>query len=328
MSETKSRGNRVLLFGGSGFLGPYLLQKSPEMISVGRTAPAASNRHIHVDSLGNLEALREVDFDKVIYIIGNTDHHNLEKEIVPSGEPTAFDYHTIPLIQTLEQLKQRPIKKFIHFSTILIYDETKITLPVSEFAPIDPYKNRYVLSKYLAEEACKFYAKWLPIINVRLCNIYGPTPLQRFDLIHKLSAQLAETGKGQVWSTKPERDFIYIEDAAEAVLDLLNADYTGTLNLGTGTMRSVREVVEILERLSGGPIRDLDQPVSGPVQFRCDMKTLNKLIDWKPKYSLEEGVRQTYELAKSKIGRQRLARARGTDGRGALHLERRPALDG
>ena len=291
--------NKTILFGGSGFLGPYILENYPDMISVGRTAPPTKNRHIQVDSLADLSALRGENFDKVIYIIGNTDHYNLEKENLSAGEPTAFDYHLIPLIQTMEQLKHYPIKKFIHFSTVLIYDEKKVTLPVSEHSPIDPYKNRYTMSKYLGEELCKFYAKWLSIINIRMSNIYGPTPLERFDLIHKLIPELIDTGTGQVWSTKPSRDFIYVEDAAHAIVKLLETDYEGTLNLGTGTMTSVRRIVDILEEISGCPITDLDQPVSGPMEFRCDMTTMNKLIDWKPRYSTEEGVRRTYEVIKS-----------------------------
>lgn len=294
-----SLGEGTILFGGSGFLGPYILENYPNIISVGRTAPPTSNRHVHVDSLADLDLLREVPFTKVIYIIGNTDHHNLEKESIPRGEPTAFDYHLIPLLQTMEQLKHYPIKKFMHFSTILIYDEKKITLPVSEHGPIDPYKNRYVLSKYLAEEACKFYARWIPIINIRFSNLYGPTPLKRFDLIHVLIHQLFDQGRGQVWNTKPERDFIYVEDAAHAIVKLLDTDYTGTLNLGTGAMTSVGEIVDILREISGCPITDLGRQVQGPMQFRCDMSTIEKLIDWKPRYSIEKGVRCTYELMKS-----------------------------
>jgi nucleoside-diphosphate-sugar epimerase len=132
-----------------------------------------------------------------------------------------------------------------------------------------------------------------------LSNIYGPTPLKRFDLIHLLIHQLLDKGRGQVWSTKPERDFIYIEDAAHAIIKLLDADYTGTLNLGTGTMTPVRRIVEMLQELSGCPINDLDQPVQGPMKFRCDLSTINKLIDWSPRYSIEEGVRRTYESMKS-----------------------------
>ena len=89
-----------------------------------------------MQSLADLDCLKGVPFDKVIYIIGNTNHSNLEREMIPHGEPTAFDYHVTPLLQTLEQLKQYPIKKFVHFSTILLYDEKKITLPVSENAPL------------------------------------------------------------------------------------------------------------------------------------------------------------------------------------------------
>lgn len=291
-------GAGVILFGGSGFLGPYILERCPRMISVGRTPPPTANRHIHIDSLDNLDALAGVDFDKVIYIIGNTDHYNMEKETIPRGEPTAFDYHVIPFIRVMEQLKHRPISKFIHFSTTLLYDEHRVTLPVSEHAPINPYKNRYVLSKYLSEEACKFYARWTPIINVRFCNLYGPTPLERFDLIHKLIHQLLDHGRGQVWTTRPARDFIYVEDAAAAIIQLLDADYTGTVNLGTGVMTTVKRVVEILAELSGCPITDLEQEVAGPLRFQCDMTTLNRIIDWRPQFSMAEGIARTWEMMK------------------------------
>lgn len=297
--DAKTLGQRTILFGGSGFLGPYILRNYPDIVSVGRTPPPTANRHIPIQSLADLDALRDVDFDKVIYIIGNTDHHNLEKKEVPRGEQTAFDYHVVPFLQSMEQLKDFPIQKFIHFSTILVYDEKRISLPVSEDAPIDPYKNRYVLSKYMAEEACKFYGRCVPIINVRLSNIYGPTPLERFDLIHVLIRRLLREGKAEVWSTRPERDFIYVEDAAHAIVQLLETDYTGTLNLGTGMMTPVRTVIDILRELSGCTIEDLDQPVNGPMKFVCDITTLNHLIPWKPTTTVEDGVRKTYEQMKA-----------------------------
>lgn len=289
----------TILFGGSGFLGPYILERNPDMVSVGRTPPPTSNRHVSIESLADLDALRGISFDKVIYIIGNTDHHGLERADIPRGEPTAFDYHLTPLFQTMEQLKSYPIRKLVHFSTILIYDEAHLTLPVSESAPIDPYKNRYTLSKYLAEEACKFYARWIPIVNVRMSNLYGPTPLQRFDLIHLLTNELLSLGKGEVWSTKPQRDFIFAADAADAIVRLVDSEYTGTLNLGTGQMTSVGRVVELLSEISGCPIVDLDLPVSGPMRFRCDLTSLQRAIDWVPQYSIERGLRATFETTKS-----------------------------
>src|SRR5688500_20053507 len=105
----KSTGAGTILFGGSGFLGPYILENTPDVNSFGRTQPTTRNRHIHVDSLANLDVLHEVEFDKVIYIIGNTDHYRLERETLPPGEPTAFDYHVFPAVQVMAQLKQYPI---------------------------------------------------------------------------------------------------------------------------------------------------------------------------------------------------------------------------
>ena len=293
-------GENTILFGGSGFLGPYILNRCPQMVSVGRTRPAAPNAHVPIASLADLDVLDRVAFDKVVYIIGHTNHHALEQEEVPRGEPNAFDYHLTPLLQTLEQLKRRPIRKFIHFSTILLYDDRKLTIPVSEASPIDPYKNRYVLSKYLAEEASKFYEKWMPILTVRFSNLYGPTPLERYDLIHVLVRRLLAEGRAEIWSRRPERDFIYVEDAAEAIVQLLESDAAGLLNLGSGSMTSVARIADLLSEISGCPIVDRDIPVPGPMQFQCDLTRLRSFIDWTPRHSIEEGVRRTFEETKTR----------------------------
>lgn len=292
-------GEGAILFGGSGFLGPSILGRFPEMISVGRTRPVTANRHIQVPTLDDLSPLDDLTFDKVIFIIGHTDHHALERDRLPRGEPNAFDYHLIPLVRVMEQLKHRPLTKFLHCSSILIYDDTALTLPVDEHAPIDPYKNRYVLSKYLAEEACRFYAQWVPIVNVRFSNLYGPTPLQRYDLIHVLCRTLMAAGRAEIWTRQPRRDFIYMTDAADAFAKLLFAGYTGTLNLGTGTMTSVGHVVDVLQAVSGCPITSQERPVSGPMQFVCDLTTLQAAIDWRPEVTIDDGVRRCWEFAKT-----------------------------
>lgn len=291
--------SRTILFGGSGFLGTHILRNYPDIISVGRTTPQAPNRHIPVPSLSELDVLRDLDFDRVIFIIGSSDRDHLEKETLRKNEPNAFDYHLTPLLQTLEQLKHYPVQKFIHFSTVLLYDENRISLPVSEHAPIDPYKHRYVLSKYLAEEALKFYARWIPSITLRLSNVYGPSPRQRYDLIYLLCRKLLKDGHAEIWSRRPERDFIYVEDAAHAVVQLLETEYTGTLNLGTGVMTSIGRVVDILQEVSSGTVHSLDRPVPGPMRFQCDMTTIRNLIDWTPRVGIEEGVRRTYETMRS-----------------------------
>lgn len=300
-----SLGKGTILFGGSGFLGPYILERCPEMISVGRHPPPTANRHLAIPGLEDLGVLRDIEFDKVIYIIGNTDHYSLEKERLEPGDLSAWDYHVIPFMRAMEQLKHYPIRRLLHFSSTLVYDDQRLTLPVSETAPIDPYKNRYVMSKYLAEELCKFFSHWVPILNIRFCNLYGPTPLGRYDLIHVLSRQLVTEGRAQAWSDQPERDFIYADDAADAIVKLLDCDHTGTVNLGTGVMTPVRRVLDILREISGCPIDVLGRPVTGPMQFQADAARLRELIDWTPKVPIEEGVRRVYEMARRVWGAER-----------------------
>lgn len=246
--------------------------------------------------------LREVPFHYVIFAVGNSDRETMEKPMHPIGESTPFDYHVVPLIRCLEQLKQHPIKKFIHCSTVLLYDANKVTLPVSEDAPVDPYLNKYVFSKHLAEQTCAFYSADIPIINLRLANMYGPTTRKRWDFISATTARLLEKGEATVRGTKSARDFIYVEDVADAIVRLLETRYTGTLNMGSGVMTSLKDVVSLLERVSGGRITDRDLPVEGPLKFRCDMTAMRYVIDWAPRFSIEEGVRRTFEVIKSVHG--------------------------
>ncbi len=289
-------GSGTILFGGSGFLGSHILKADPKIISVGRTDPGTGNRHVFVEALGNLEPLEAIEFDNVIFNVGHSDHYSLEKETLERGALTAFDYHVAPVIQVLEQLKSRGLRKFVHFSTVLLYDWKKISMPVSESDPIDPRSTRYVLSKHMAEEACRFYSRWIPIVNIRLANMYGPSPRQRYDIVHQLVVQLLTKHSGKVWTTRPSRDFIYVEDAARAVLQLMRTESSGDVNLGTGTATSVAEIVAILRAVSGFSIDDEDRQVNGPSEFRCDTTRLNSLIDWKPEYSIDQGLRRTYEL--------------------------------
>ena len=295
--------DKTILFGGSGFFGPIILEKYPDIISVGRTKLPENlkNQHIHITDVDNLSALNNLDFDKVIFLIGNSNHHKINK---PENVTMGIDYNLIPLKKTLNYLQEqkikkegKKIKKFIAFTGALLYDANKTTLPVDETQALNPYINDYVFSKYLAEELTKCY-KEIPIINVRLSNIYGPTRLIRPDIIPTLMQSALSPNEVQVWNTKPERDFVYAKDVADAVIALLNTDYTGPVNVGSGKMNSVARVVKIIEKLSGKKIKVLNKDVSGPMKYVHDISLLKKLTGWKPRYTLEQGLTETYKNMK------------------------------
>ncbi|MEK7087208.1 MAG: GDP-mannose 4,6-dehydratase [Patescibacteria group bacterium] len=144
----------------------------------------------------------------------------------------------------------------------------------------------------------KFNSDKIPSIIVRFSNIYGPTKLIRPDLVPTLIRKALSLDEITVWNTKPVRDFLYTYDAADAIIKLLDNDYIGPINLGTGKSVSVGRIAEIIGDLSGKKIKDLDQPVSGPMNFVCNISRVKNLTGWEPKYSIEEGLRETYEIMK------------------------------
>ena len=286
---------KTILFGGSGFFGPIILKKYPDIISVGRTKPPKElkNKHIYIKNLNNLEKLDKINFDKVIFLIGSSNHHRINKNI-----NIGIKYNFDPLIKIMEYLKNKNIKKFVCFTTILLYQNEKPGVPVSEKNKTNPYKNNYIFSKHLMEEVVNFYKNSVPSIVVRLNNIYGYTKLKRPDLVPTIMQELFKKKTISVWNNKPVRDFIFAEDAAEAVIKLLNSNYQGVVNVGSGKSHSVKELTEIISSVSGKTIKSKNIPVKGPYKFLTNINLLKKITKWKTKHSLKEGLTKTYEITK------------------------------
>ena len=286
----------TILFGGSGFFGPIILKKYPNIISIGRTKPPKElkNKHIHIKNLNNLKKLDSINFDKVIFLIGSSNHHIINKDI-----NIGIKYNFEPLIKIMEYLKNRKIKKFICFTTILLYKNEKPGKSVSEKNKTNPYKNNYIFSKHLMEEVVNFYKKSVPSIVVRLCNIYGYSKLKRPDLVPTIMQDIFKKKKIFVWNTKPIRDFIFAEDAADAVVKLVNSNYTGLVNVGTGKSYPVETLTNIISNVSKKNISSKNKKVSGPYKFLTNINLLKKITKWKTKYTLKEGLVKTYNVMKN-----------------------------
>ena len=286
---------KTILFGGSGFFGPIILKKYPNIISVGRTRPPKElkNKHIQINNLNNLKKLEKIDFDKVIFLIGSSNHHKINKNI-----NIGIKYNFDPLIKIMEYLKDKKIKKFLCFTTILLYKNEKPGIPVSEKNKTNPYENNYIFSKHLMEEVVNFYKDFVPSIVVRLNNIYGYTKLKRPDLVPTIMQDIFKKKMISVWSTKPVRDFIFAEDAAEAVVKLVNSKYKGVVNVGTGKSHSVDKLISVISGVSGKKIKSKNIPVTGPYKLLTNIGLLKKITKWKAKHSLKQGLVKTYKIMK------------------------------
>lgn len=288
----------TILLGSSGFLGPQILARYPDVISVGRTVPSVPCRHVDCPTVDDIpRVLDTLSFNKVIMMIGSSNHHDLN-----AHNFKAIEKNVLPLKKVFNYFKQRPIKKIISFTSILLYDRDQMVLPVDEAQALSPYQNEYIFSKYLAEEVAEFHAN-IPNIVARLTNIYGPTTaLGRPDLVNQLVEGLVFHKKAQVLNLAPQRDFIYTVDACDAIMKLLNSNYTGKVNLASGNMCSIGDIVSILEKLSGIKIENLHGEATGHMKFVADISLLKKITNWQPQFTLESGLTETFLKMKAMYG--------------------------
>ena len=284
---------KTILIGPTGFLGPAFLEKDPTITAVGRSKlpEHLSNDFFHIEDDNDFKKLDSLEFDNVIFLIGCSDHHLL------NSHPTlAIEKNVLALSRFLWYLRQsnRKVNKIINFTTMLQYDTSKLVLPCHEDRPRNASVNNYVLSKYVSELITQQHRDFFDIIDIRISNVYGPTRLLRPDIVPSTIWSLLHFKEASVWTKAPKRDFIFVEDAVDAVLKLLKTNYSGSVNLGTGIGSSVGELCNHLEQLSGISIEDQNIKVSGHMEYYQDISLLKSLIDWEPTYSLKEGLTKTF----------------------------------
>jgi nucleoside-diphosphate-sugar epimerase len=284
---------KTILIGPTGFLGPAFLAFDTDIIAVGRSnlPTGLDNSFIEIGSDLDFSPLDNLDFDNAIFLIGSSDHKVL------NAHPTmAIEKNVLALSCFLSYLKcsERKLNKIVNFTTMLQYDSSKMQTPCDEGQPRNPYVNNYVMSKFMSELITQQYRDVFSIIDVRISNVYGPTALYRPDIVPSLIWQLLEDRSASVWNMAPKRDFIFVEDAIRAVMMLLDTEYSGPVNLGSGVSSSVRELCSCLEELSDTKIGDQQIEVSGHMEFCQDLSLIKSIIDWEPQFDLVKGLTKTY----------------------------------
>ncbi len=287
--------SKTILIGPTGFLGPSFLEKDPSIIGVGRNRLPnhLTNNFFYIESDKKFSMLDDLDFQNVIFLIGSSDHNKL------NINPTlAIEKNVLALSRFLWYLKsaKRKVNKIINFTTMLQYDTSKMKLPCDELQPRNPSANNYVMSKYMSELITQQHRDEFEIIDIRISNVYGPTRLIRPDIVPSIIWPLIHKKSASVWTKKPIRDFIFVDDAIDSVLKLIKSNFNGSLNLGTGIGTSVGQLCNHLEELSGIEISDQNIKVPGHMEFFQDISLLKSIINWTPKYSLKEGLTKTYNI--------------------------------
>lgn len=173
--------------------------------------------------------------------------------------------------------------------------------------PLEPTNEPYAIAKIAGIKLCESYNRQYgrQYFSVMPTNLYGPN--DNYDLLtsHVLPALIRKAHEAKlrgatelvVWGTgTPSREFLYVDDLADACVFLLEQNVTqGLYNIGTGTDITIRELAEMVTRIvgfKGKLIFDNSKPDGTPKK----LLNVDKLIKsgWKPKTDLESGVKTTF----------------------------------
>jgi len=309
----------ALVTGGRGFVGAWickrLLERGDRVVVLDR--PPGEGRPSALDLLGisGRVAVAEgdlLDADLVRSTFGEHDvdvvfHLAAQTLVGPAAESPAatFETNVRGTWILLEECRERGVERVVVASSDKAYgahDE----LPYREsFAlrPTAPYEASKAAADLLARSYWPSYG--LPVAVTRFANIYGGGDTNFSRLIPE-AVSAALDGRPPVLRSdgSPERDFLYVEDAADAYLTIADGldrdDVRGeAFNAGGGSPYAVGEVVELIARLAGtgveprilgagNPAGEIDRQYLDPAKIR-------EVLGWEPRLELEEGLRRTID---------------------------------
>ena len=162
--------------------------------------------------------------------------------------------------------------------------------------PVSPYGT----SKLAAEE---YLATWNRLhgtrhVALRFANVYGPRQLAKLEggVVAIFSDRLRAGETVTIYGDgKQTRDYVYVGDVVAAVLAAIGVA-GGTFNVGTGTETSVVELFDAMSRVAGVDARAEHAPAR-PGEARrsvLDASHAERELGWRPRFSLEEGLRATW----------------------------------
>jgi len=293
---------KVVITGGSGFIGSHLSDKliklGHEVIIIDNLSNGRLNNieHLldnknfkfHELDIINLEDIRPIfkDVDWVFHLAGIGD-------IVPSIENPKqyYDCNVTGTFNVLESSRAVGVKKIIYAASSTCYGIPD-NYPTAETADIRP-QFPYALTKYMGEELIMHWSQTynIPAISLRLFNVYGPRSRTSgaygavFGVF--LAQKLAEKPYTIVGDGKQTRDFTFVSDIAAAFIAAAESDVSGEIiNIGSDNTYSVNRLVELLD----GDVVHIPKRPGEPDCTWADISKARKLLNWKPKVSLEEGV--------------------------------------
>jgi UDP-glucuronate decarboxylase len=299
---------RILITGGAGFLGSHLskrlLKEGHEVICMDNFFTGRKRNILDLVENSNFEMIRH----------DVTDPFKVECDQIYNlacpASPVHYQYNAIKTIKTSVMgainclgLAKRVNARVFQASTSEVYGDPSVhPQPEAYWGNVNPIGIRscYDEGKRCAETLFMDYRRQngVDVRIARIFNTYGPNMcpddgrvVSNFIVQALQGHDITVYGEGE-----QTRSFCYCDDLIEGFIRMMNQDATiGPMNIGNPSEFTILELAEKVINLTGSQSKIIHEtlPSDDPKQRQPDITQARQVLDWEPKYSLDEGLKPT-----------------------------------
>jgi nucleoside-diphosphate-sugar epimerase len=318
---------RTVVTGGAGFIGSHLVRK---LLDDGRDVVVVDNL-----SRGSIENLKDLNIPLSFLVKADLRDY---RQALDAVKGAATIYHLAARVGSVEYLHgsehaelkalqdnmvidtnifraciEASVKRIVYASSVSVYPidvqhKPNVVISEDDLRYYNP-EGGYGWAKLLGE----IQLSWMKNVDVGIARIftaYGPLePLD--ETAHAVPALIRKAimyprEDFVVWGSGDQtRSFMYVSDCVEALLKLEEKASNPPLivNIGSDKPTPIRVLAEKIVEMSGKSIEIKYDPLKpvGPLSRTADITKARKLLGWRPKISLEDGLRHTYTWAEKKL---------------------------
>lgn len=302
---------KVVVTGGAGFIGSHL----SEELSKGDYHVTIVD-DLSTGKIQNIESL--IAHKNVEFVEGSVTDLSLMQELLLDAcyvfhlaalpgislsieDPqTVHEVNVTGTLNVLLAARDNGLKKVIYSSSAAVYGNNPVQ-PKHEAMLPDP-RSPYAVTKLTSEYYCIVFHQvyGLPTACLRYFNVYGPRqdPSSQYTAVIPQFIKDATDGypltiDGDGVQT---RDFIFVKDVVSVNMLVAEREVNGILNVGTGESNSINYLASLITKIMGKNVTTVhNAPRPGDIKYSSADISRSRALGYKPKYSLEEGLRQTME---------------------------------
>ena len=312
----------VLVTGASGFIGSHLTE---QLVALGASVRALVHYNSRND-WGHIDRLPQMIQQELEIIPGDIqDPYATQKAVsgceivfhlaaliaIPYSYRAPVSYVETNVKGTLNVMQaclSEGVAKVVHTSTSEAYG-TAIYTPIDENHPLQG-QSPYSASKIGADKIAESY--WLsfdlPVATIRPFNTYGPRQSARA-VIPTIITQALAKDEISLGALTPVRDLNFVQDTINGFIRIAESEKSigEVINIGFGQGITIGDLANKIFKLMGKDVKIVTDesrfrpPKSEVFKLICDHRKAEKLVDWAPQFTLDQGLAETIEYIRNNL---------------------------